>query len=666
MEFVDTQKELFEKNIKACSNKILVENLKKLKNTSRFKLVMGKDPLDINIQDTKDNDFIYTNPIKELEDMLNLYQKKYPLYPVLYFYGFGNGILYKALLQNPNLQFCIVFEKEIELIYLMFHNVDFSNELKNTRLMLIQDKNLNASVCYNHFCSEPFNKLFKTYFLELHSNYYEKFVKSISKLHKILISTQKQIAIESGNDPLDALQGLEQQVHNLPAQLTHITGKELLTKRGGQKGKTAVIVSTGPSLSKQLPLLKQYQDKIAIFSADSSFPILARNGIKPDYVCMLERTDFTAEFFNHDFKDIDKETLFVLLNVVHPNAVSYCEQHKRQYMITPKHLPFSRYLDFRQFTSMSGMSVAHVCLDLAVSLGYSNVIFIGQDLAYADDGSSHPKDYQHSANFESGMYDDSLFMIKAYGGKKQVQSHLIWVAFRDILERRIFNYKKYYGSRVKFYNCTEGGARIQGTIETPFKTACERFLKNKKDKVFDKLEKPSEKQQIEYLFKAYAKIQKSIVLCQGLIEEFKESLKSIIEKSKQCLSNQDYKQNEAVFRELMEEVDKAKEKIEDPKKAFSAYEILHPFLKQADIANAPLFVLNPQNDEEKQDKLVKWIERHIAWIRLVGSHLEAHIRALQTNSKPLVDLLNLKDEKIQKKIKMIDKKAKEGKCMMFS
>ncbi|ECL2944323.1 DUF115 domain-containing protein, partial [Campylobacter jejuni] len=30
--------------------------------------------------------------MKELQTMLNTYNDKYLLYPVLYFYGFGNGI----------------------------------------------------------------------------------------------------------------------------------------------------------------------------------------------------------------------------------------------------------------------------------------------------------------------------------------------------------------------------------------------------------------------------------------------------------------------------------------------------------------------------------------------------------------------------------------------
>ncbi|EAI4099598.1 motility associated factor glycosyltransferase family protein, partial [Campylobacter jejuni] len=130
MTFNPTQKKLFDKNLNALSNLILKEELKKIKDT-KFELVLGKDNLDINLKDTSDNTFLYENVISELNTMLNTYNDKYLLYPVLYFYGFGNGILFKALLQNKNHQHIVVFEKDLEIIWTMFHILDFTLELKD-------------------------------------------------------------------------------------------------------------------------------------------------------------------------------------------------------------------------------------------------------------------------------------------------------------------------------------------------------------------------------------------------------------------------------------------------------------------------------------------------------------------------------------------------------
>ncbi|ECL4907909.1 DUF115 domain-containing protein, partial [Campylobacter jejuni] len=155
MTFTHAQKELFNKNIEALSNILLKESLKEIK-SSKFELVLGKDNLDINLKDTSDNTFLYENVIDELNSMLNTYNDKYLLYPVLYFYGFGNGILFKALLQNKNHQHIIVFEKDIEIIWVMFHVLDFSNELQNSRLMILENDKLQAQD-YTELCSsKPF------------------------------------------------------------------------------------------------------------------------------------------------------------------------------------------------------------------------------------------------------------------------------------------------------------------------------------------------------------------------------------------------------------------------------------------------------------------------------------------------------------------------------
>ncbi|ELL5276362.1 motility associated factor glycosyltransferase family protein, partial [Campylobacter jejuni] len=240
MTFTPTQKELFNKNIEALSNILLKESLKEIK-SSKFELILGKDNLDINLKDTsiKNNgggyneNLLYQDPIKELQTMLNTYNDKYLLYPVLYFYGFGNGILFKALLQNKNHQHIVVFEKDIEIIWIMFHILDFSSELQSARLMVLENDKLQAQD-YTELCSsKPFFQFSRIYFLELMSHYYERFHEDILGLNKKLAENFKNSIVSHGNDPLDALQGIEQFVYNLPQMITHPSYKELLSKRKG-------------------------------------------------------------------------------------------------------------------------------------------------------------------------------------------------------------------------------------------------------------------------------------------------------------------------------------------------------------------------------------------------------------------------------------------------
>ncbi|EIT5400096.1 motility associated factor glycosyltransferase family protein, partial [Campylobacter jejuni] len=347
MIFTPTQKELFNKNIEALSNILLKESLKEIK-SSKFELILGKDNLDINLKDTSDNTFLYENVIDELNSMLNTYNDKYLLYPVLYFYGFGNGILFKALLQNKNHQHIVVFEKDIEIIWIMFHILDFSNELQSARLMILQTSSLDIEFFSNFCSSKPFFQFSRIYFLELMSHYYERFHEDILGLNKKLAENFKNSIVSHGNDPLDALQGIEQFVYNLPSMITHPSYKELLSKRKGISD-TAIIVSTGPSLTKQLPLLKKYASKATIFCADSSYPILAKHGIKPDYVLSLERIPLTSEFFNNDFGEFDKDIMFIVKSVTHPHTIKYLQKNNRAFILVSTYASFIQYLKLDYF-----------------------------------------------------------------------------------------------------------------------------------------------------------------------------------------------------------------------------------------------------------------------------------------------------------------------------
>ncbi|QBK07996.1 motility associated factor glycosyltransferase family protein [Campylobacter jejuni] len=650
MTFTPTQKELFNKNIEALSNILLKESLKEIK-SSKFELVLGKDNLDINLKDTsiKNNgggyneNLLYQDPIKELQTMLNTYNDKYLLYPVLYFYGFGNGILFKALLQNKNHQHIVVFEKDIEIIWIMFHILDFSNELQSARLMILQTSSLDIEFFSNFCSSKPFFQFSRIYFLELMSHYYERFHEDILGLNKKLAENFKNSIVSYGNDPLDALQGIEQFVYNLPQMITHPSYKELLSKRKGISD-TAIIVSTGPSLTKQLPLLKKYASKATIFCADSSYPILAKHGIKPDYVCMLERDEIVAECFNNDFGEFDKDIVFIVKSVTHPHTIKYLQKNNRAFILVSTYASFIQYLKLDYFGYFNmGFSVAHMNFLLTIHLKYKNIILIGQDLAYAKDGQTHSQGFIH-ANLHNGDYERDLdkFSTTAYGGNGKVQSSEIWTLFRHNFEKDIVNIKMNY--HITTYNCTEGGARIEGTIEKPFLWACENLLDKDLNKPFEKLEPLSLNKQNEFLLKAYYKVYQSIKHCR----DFNDNFIKVYDKIKNSfMSLQNSQKNEIFIQEIIQDIDKTKTQIDELYNTQKdLIQILGPLLTQFELNLARIYVLNPKTKEDAFNKSILWIKEHLEFMELVYGHIKAQENALIKNILPLEE--KLKERKLDK------------------
>ncbi|MBZ7964845.1 motility associated factor glycosyltransferase family protein [Campylobacter sp. 2457A] len=650
MKFNKNQITLFNKNLDSLNNLTLKENLKKLAIT-HYELILGKDSLDINLKDTRDDTFLYKDTIKELDTMLKTYNEKYLLYPVLYFYGFGNGILFKALLKNKHCEHLVVFEKELEIIKIMFHLLDFSQELSENKLLLF-DVNTLELQDYHDLCSnDPFFKFSRTYFLELSSDYYDRNQEEILAINNNFIKNFKRAILSNGNDPKDILQGIEQFVYNLSVMITRIPYQNLLKQRVGLSN-TAIIVSTGPSLTKQLNTLKKYANKATIIAADSAYPILAKHNIKPDYVLSLERIFSTSRFFDNNFGNFDKNTIFITTHLTHPQTIKNLKNNNRNFMLACRKNQFATYLNINQFDGLyEGHSVANIAYGLAVVLKHENIIFIGQDLAYAEDGSSHPN--EHIFGSYDGIKKDTLsyhLQTVAYGGENLVYTKEVWNLFRYVLEKHIFQTKQL--ELCNTYNCTEGGARIEGAIEKPFKEVCETLLKEDLKKPFPKVKNLNQDKQNELLLKCYYKIYKSIRHCKDFKEELLKSYNYILESfsNLNLISNLD--EGKEILNYLVQKIDKVKVKFEDGKNMLDLYEILGPLQTQFELNLARIYVLNPKTLEDSYNKSLLWVKEHIDFFKMVYAHIEAQEKALIENIIPLEDELEIRNlRKWKEKIK---------------
>ncbi|NDJ26745.1 motility associated factor glycosyltransferase family protein [Campylobacter sp. MIT 19-121] len=623
------QTTLFEKNIdalKGTSYKELKDELLKIKAVYKFKYEFDpKDTLNTNIIDLQTQRKMYQAPLRELEESLEPFKDEFKRYPVLFFYGMGNGILYKVLAQNETHRRIVIFEKELELIYMAFNLIDFSETLITGQIIIIHTKDYDSNKATMIFSLPTIVLFLKLYNLRIHCTYYENQSEEITRINDINSQAIRSVTLKHGNDPADALMGIEHFTLHLPYMLTHPTFKELLKKRKN-KGKNAIFVATGPSLSKQFDLLKKYKDNAVIFCADSSYALLYKQGIKPDYVLSLERGERTAELFNNDFGEFDKGIVFILFALTHPNTIKYLERNKRAYMLTQRNLAYSSYLDLKDFGYLGGgMSVMNMAHELGIMLGYKNLFFIGQDLAYSKEGKSHPDDYMFADLGAGGRKRDDL-KIKAYGGKGEVKTSEVWMLFKGFFENLIASQAK----DVKFYNCTEGGARIEGSIEIPFKEACEQFLSKEVKKHLPKLQKPSRKESNEYMLKAYEKIKKGMRISQRFIKKSKK-----IQKQLQGLTR-------GVQTSTLDDINKSIDEIKkalDSKKTLYFKELLGPSLFHQELQSAPLYVQNFNNESERQNKLMAWIFSHEAWLEEIIDFLSIMEEKMKADIVPLREAL---------------------------
>ncbi len=227
---------------------------------------------------------------------------------------------------------------------------------------------------------------------------------------------------------------------------------------------SAIVASTGPSLSKALPILKRLQNTHVIIAADASLKILLKAGIQPHFVCTLERELASKPFFDGieasaatahlvAFPEVPAEVIQAYLG---PKIVAYRKQLS--------HLYFEQQAP--RGVIGAGHSVAHMCMHLAAYLGCKDIALVGQDLAFDPDSlSTHAENVAYFSWSQANSEDE----LKARLAEERDQ--LFWMPgnLRELVPTRgyyiVFAWE--FGAQAgslnaKVVNCTDGGMKIPG------------------------------------------------------------------------------------------------------------------------------------------------------------------------------------------------------------
>ena len=603
----------FEKNLLGVAYYLapLAKKLIELGGNKSFNVYAGSNPLDINIIAADGSRYMYENPLKDIEEQLDSFEKEYSRYGSLFIYGLGNGVLLKEILQNQTHKTIVVFEPEIEIVYIVFHLFDFSKELLSSRLVIASSELFTPTHYYAISQMKDVLNHARVYNLYINCSFYDAYHADMSKINENITSVFMHRLKVIGNDSTDALIGINHTTTHIPDMLESIPLKNIINQRT-KKTKTAIIVSTGPSLNKQLELLKQVQNHATIISVDSSYPILKAHGIKPDYVTSIERVECTSEFFNSEPSEFDKDIIFLTATLTHPTTVKYLKGRNAAYILRP--LPYELGFEDNDFGYIApGQSAAHLSFDIAVALEHERIIFIGQDLAYGEGRSSHAGGHVLPGDYDKNQ--ESKYTI-AYGGEGMAETMEVWNLFREFFEH-IIAITQSKNQNLLIYNCTEGGARIAGTIEKPFKVVLEE--------VFDEI-KPSmplptklnEAQQKAKLKKYKKHIQKIMAFgkdLQGKCEKLFLELAKQVELAKELKEQgKDEQIDFCSLQNISAKLDKIKELFEDKLFMDTYYTITASFIHNQELELTAIKVRPSNTDEEKKEKLLEWVSVHGHWL----------------------------------------------------
>ncbi|EOH0189983.1 motility associated factor glycosyltransferase family protein [Campylobacter jejuni] len=489
---------ILEKNIQALlsgvneplGNKLL----KFIQNKTCFRFSIDEN---LNIYDKTHNVFMYENLEEELNFFYQGILEKTPRYPFICIYGIGNALLIKNLAKHYKHLF--VFESEIELFILALSTLDLSEELCSGKIYLvdIEEERVDIQLLIL-FDMKDISEYLSLYEMFVNNVYYKKFYEDIwHKADELCEKNIKVVIRNLGSNSDLSFECYSHLLQNIPSMLESIPFQRILNERKN-KFDNAIVVSAGPSLTKQLPLLKACQDKAVIFCADGALSMLEKEGIVPDYVTNLDFTDLAMKFFQN--KE-NKTSLNILSCATYPNLVHFLDNKS----VILRDDPLCQRFNLNDFGYIgTGAHVSHFSYTLALALGFKNIIMIGQDLAFDEEGNSHSKGFDFGEKF-SGEENIDKLKVPAYAGKGEVLTHITWNDYRIKLEY-LFACND---QKAKFYNATEGGARINFTEELSFKECCEKLLtkfkpqfelpksltKNRSDKLLVKFKEKIQKDQ---------------------------------------------------------------------------------------------------------------------------------------------------------------------------
>jgi len=614
-----SEESIYEKNIKALmlTDIHLAEQVFSISENERYKVYQGKDYLDINVADIKTQTIMYKNTIEDVSEIYESLNKDY-LKPYQYLFGVGNGLLVKMLLSSQHTKRVVVFEPDMELLYIVLNFFDFTEEIKQGKLLFVNIKGFDLVKAMITLSGSEVKVYVKLYDLVITSSFYETlFNKEIKDVNHFMLEAIKHKIINHGNDVIDTLMGVEHHIVNLPTMIENPRVQELFLRKNSE---IAIIVSTGPSLTKQLPLLKKIQDKVTIISVDASYPILEKNGIKPDIVTVLERIPETANFFKNGDKDFQKDIIFLLASLSHKDTVD--EITKGTKVISMRPHDYTRYFELQAFGYVgSGMSAANLAYELATVMKFKKITFIGQDLAFGDDDTSHAEDHFFTQNEEDASKFNSY--VTRYGGEGVVKTTYYWILFKQQIEGNALKNI----DEVETFNSTEGGAKIEYTTEIPFKEFIEKYVDVDFIKETINLEIPAKAHKDRYeefiiertnnFFRKSKKIQDIVEKTFLIVQKFSEELVHLNE-SKQ-LDKIDHTKIDCAIRKI----DFIKRIFETKDFHLMFYDALQTTVIHHELNLATIHTKIPKDEFDKKAKKIDWMMSHREWLFEVAGTINA-------------------------------------------
>lgn len=294
--------------------------------------------------------------------------------------------------------------------------------------------------------------------LKADSSIGEKYSHAIAEINEAV----KQALSNAEQSRIGGLIYFRSSLKNLPHLLNN--PRKMLKNSDGSV--PAVICCGGPSFAKAIPLLKIYQERIAIFAIARTSALLIDEGIKPDVVVHVD------PYYDISWSKKASEKNCVLaasLSVV----AALSSKFNDIIWFNGDAGTINNYAESKEPGILNRIAVSRTvtvsAIDLAIKAGFRKIILTGSDLCISGSGKSHVN--------ETNALEASLIQVDGNSGEKVFTTQEFEVlrtgieSYLDVLPNKNF----------EIYNCTDGGALIKNIPHCDLSTFLEKNISAKKN-----------------------------------------------------------------------------------------------------------------------------------------------------------------------------------------
>lgn len=353
------------------------------------------------------------NPEKEADSLLEQYNEKFDFFILV---GIGSGIFLTKLSKKfPNAQILAIEYSKIDIDFLSEFEI-IKKCLKNKNIIFSDFKNLKTNILNNYIPAiyGNANIIFQRIWTLENQNSYQEIKNEIqSSLN--LITQDYSVQSHFGK--------IWQK--NIIENLFCLSKLKKTEYINADTKKIALVIAAGPSLDKNIEIIKKTPEKFYIISTDTAYEILANYKICPDIVVSIDGQNIST---NHFLNKIDYlKTNFIFDLCANSCIAKKISKHSDKIFFFSNGHPFSEYAKHFSnsikslFTGTGTVTIA--ALDIALKLNFKQIFILGADFAYINH-----KPYAKGTYLDRIFSKDSVYI-------NSVEKNFIKLMFRTELKK---------------------------------------------------------------------------------------------------------------------------------------------------------------------------------------------------------------------------------------